>query len=774
MPLYAIILLTIEGCVSKPMPDERWWWDGGDKKYSVVAELYGSRLIINGRGEIRNNTWEKGRFEGFENISTVEIHKGITKIEKNVFKNSTNLRLVTIPNSVTYIGTEAFRGSGVVFVTLPAQMMVIRSRTFANCRDLTRITIPNTVTHIEEKAFASSGLMSVVIPNSVTHIGKEAFAGTDITSIVIPSSVISIGAEAFAYSKLKTVTISSGVIDIGKRAFGNCSNIVSINVDADNTEYSSINGVLFNKDKTVLIQYPTDKKDSVYIVPQSVKFIEKEAFIGNKNLTSITIPKNIWVESDAFSGSNLMSVQDGITVIGNYAFVSCKNSTLVTIPSSVTSIMWEMLGCTPTSINVADDNTEYSSIDGVLFNKNKTMLLKYPSGKKDRAYIIPNGVTAIKASICENLRTVTIPSSLTYISNNTLRCFNSDLISINVEDGNDKYSSIDGVLFNKDKTVLIQYPASKRDRTYTIPSSVTSIEKNAFSNCKNLLSVMIPNSVESIGKWAFYRCTSLTSVIIPNTVTSIGESAFANCTNLKSVTISNSVMYIGKEAFAHCVNLASINVEDGNDKYSSTNGVLFNKDKSHLIQYPASKLDHTYTIPNSVKSIGEFAFRGSSHLTSVIIPQSVTSIGEKAFLGCINLKSTTSINSIKEFVGCAVYHHIGLLSTIHNSLDFPKDGSLTGSRSRSDVQRVITQNVVDLRIQYSRRLDEKKSLCGIITVNFSINEHGKVISTQIAESTMNDLIFENIVIEKLRNWNFDKINKSGDVTEVMYPFLFLL
>ena len=232
-------------------------------------------------------------------------------------------------------------------------------------------------------------------------------------------------------------------------------------------------------------------------------------------------------------------------------------------------------------------------------------------------------------------------------------------------------------------------------KTVTISSGVTSIGNDAFSDCTSLTSVTIPNSVTSIGDYAFSDCSILTSVTIPDNVTSIGESAFdgtayyndisnwennevlyignhlikvkttirgdysikenticiadsafGGCDNLTSITIPNSVTSIGDDAFEDCNNLASITVNSNNNNYSSQDGVLFNKNKTTLIQYPMGNTRTSYTIPNSVTSIGSHAFYDCNNLTSVTIPNSVTSIGGYAFYSCDNLTSITIPNSV--------------------------------------------------------------------------------------------------------------------------------
>ena len=175
---------------------------------------------------------------------------------------------------------------------------------------------------------------------------------------------------------------------------------------------------------------------------------------------------------------------------------------------------------------------------------------------------IPNSVTSIGAFAfngCTSLTSVTIPDSVTSIETLAFDgC--TGLTSITVAPDNPAYVSENGIVMNKQRTVLICYPAGKKERQFTIPNSVTSIGDRAFKNCTNLASVTIPDSVTSIGEGAFEDCTSLTSVTIPNSVTSIGDWAFKSCTNLACVTIPNSVTSIGALAFNDCTSLTSVTI----------------------------------------------------------------------------------------------------------------------------------------------------------------------------------------------------------------------
>ena len=191
---------------------------------------------------------------------------------------------------------------------------------------------------------------------------------------------------------------------------------------------------------------------------------------------------------------------------------------------------------------------------------------------------------------------------------------------------------------------------------------VTSIGEMAFYQCGSLTSVTIPESVTSIGYQAFCECGSLPSVTIPGSVTSIGKFAFLSCSSLTTVTIPASVTEIVEGAFEDCSSLTEIIVENGNQNYTSESGVLFNIDKTELIQCPGGKTD-TYEIPESVTSIGGYAFSGCSSLTSVTIPESVTSIGEVAFKGCSSLTSVTIPESVTE-IGIYTFWNCSSLTSI--------------------------------------------------------------------------------------------------------------
>ena len=426
---------------------------------------------------------------------------------------------------------------------------------FAWCSSLTSITIPNSVTNIGIYAFREcTSLKSVTIPNSVTSIDKWAFDGcTNLTSVSIPESVMSIGWSAF----------------------GACRSLIAIDVAVDNKNYASMNGVLFNKDKTELLYYPCNKNDDIYTIPDSVTNIAEQAFNGCTSLKSVTIP-------------------NGVMSIDNYAFVYCRNITNITIPESVASIGdGAFSGCSSlTNITIPDSVTRIGSraFEETALLDSQTTPVKYADlwvvdcESDVENVIIKNGTKGISDYSfygCSSLIGITIPDGVTSIGEYAFSgC--SSLTSIAIPNG----------------VTEIGYRAFEGCRSLTsitIPNGVTSIDWYAFSGCTSLKSITIPNSVTSIGDSAFEDCSSLTSITIPNSVTEIGYSAFNGCTSLKTITIPNSVTSIGSSAFSGCTSLESI------------------------------------TIPDSVTSIGNWAFENCSSLKSITILNSVTSMGSNAF-----------------------------------------------------------------------------------------------------------------------------------------------
>ena len=542
---------------------------GDNVTYSLDTET--GVLTISGTGDM----YSYGPFYENTNIKSVIIENGVTSIGDGVFQGCTSLRSVTIPDSVTSIGDDAFYGC------------YFTSENFVNnsnveLDDSSKPTIVDT----DAGGFC-------IKDNELVNM-RPTYA---IGEITIPDSVTSISDYAFNdCTSLTSVTIPDSVTSIDDWTFSSCTSLTSIEVSGNNKNYSSADGVLFNKDKSELITYPAGKTDSEYVIPNSVISIGDSAFENCTSLTSVTIPDSV-TSIGRYTFENCTSltsvtIPNSVTSIGDYAFYNCTSLTSVTIPDSVTSIgSGAFSNCTSlTSIEVSGNNKSYSSADGVLFNKDKTELITYPAGKTDSEYVIPNSVTSIGYSAFENCTSLT---------------------------------------------------------SVTIPNDVTSIGYGVFQGCTSLTSVTIPNSVTSIDSSAFSSCTSLIGITIPNSVTSIGYGVFQDCTSLSSVTIPNSVTSIGDSAF--------YNTAYYNDESNWDNGVLCISDCLIDTNY---NFDSTtdYVIKDGTRIIADSAFSNCDNLISVTIPDSVTSIGDSAFENCTNLASITIGNGVTSIGRSAFYN----------------------------------------------------------------------------------------------------------------------
>jgi len=395
--------------------------------------------------EIENGILKKYTDE--DGVTEVVIPDGVKKIGEKAFFWCTSIKGITIPESVTEIEDAAFFWcTSLKSITIPESVTNIGDSAFYGCTSLTSITIPEGVTSIGWRAFSHIPWLEnypddfviindilykykgddsdIIIPENVTSIGKGAFYEcTNLKSITMPESVTSIGEMAFrGCISLTSITIPDSVTSIGKGAFYECTNLKSITM------------------------------------PESVTSIGEKAFRGCISLTSITIPDSVTsIGEMAFRGCiSLTSIKipDSVKSIGYDAFSNCTNLTSLTIGAGISTLENVPIYCNKLrEINVSKNNSIYLSVNGVLFNKTITKLIRFPKSYIDAEYMIPESVTSIGRD-----------------------AFNycTSLVSIN------------------------------------IPENVTSIGKGAFWGCKSLTDITIPESVKSIGSLAFNRGTKMT------------------------------------------------------------------------------------------------------------------------------------------------------------------------------------------------------------------------------------------------------------------------
>ena len=327
-----------------------------------------------------------------------------------------------------------------------------------------------------------------------------------------------------------------------------------------------------------------------------------------------------WDKIEDLSDEEYITVPEKYKKIGSVAFCKCHKLLEVTIPEWVDHIddsaFYECY--TLKRITVDPNNNNYSDVDGVLYSKDKKRLIKYPAGKESEGF--------------------TIDACVESIGDDALKacCFKY----MDVDADNPNYASENGVLYNKDKTVLLHYPMKKPETEFKVPNSVISIAEMAFYSQHHLEEIIFPGGLQKIGSSAFEN-SNLTGIVLPENLGRIYSGAFKNCKKLSgTITISKSIIDMYSDSFSNC-NITEILVHPDNPSYKSVEGVLFSKYGTELLTYPAGRKKPIYLIPASVEQIDHNAFDGAENLIKIIVPEGVRSIGVDAFKGCISLAGIT-------------------------------------------------------------------------------------------------------------------------------------
>ncbi len=477
---------------------------------------------------------------------------------------------------------------------------------------------------------------SVVVPSTilrhpVTSIGEFAFNGcTGLTNLTLSTNLTTIGDGAFGNcAGLKSVTLPDRVTSIADWAFEGCVGLTSI------------------------------------ALPTNLTRIGDTAFGMCAGLQSITLPDSVtsvgtWA-FHACTGLTNVTIGNGLTNIDDLTFLYCTGLTTITLPRSLTSMgVTPFAGCYGlTNFTVDPLNPNYSDRNGVVFSKDQTVLVAYPCGRVG-GYEVPEGVRSVGKSAFEatfGLTTLSLPESLTNIAMGAfLYC--TGLANLTIPNG---VTTIEHDAFAGCGEVA----------SITLGTNLTSLGSSAFDACSNLTTIAVPSSLTNIAPGAFGACPRLTNITVhtlnpsytdtggvlfskeqtallaypdgipggyavPEGVTRIEEGAFDRWTSLASLTVPKSVTNILEGSFAGGSNLTNISVDPLNRHYCDRDGVLFDKEQRTLFQYPGARAG-TYTVPDGVTTLGDYAFYGCNRLTSVTIPRTATNIGSGTFCSCNSL-----------------------------------------------------------------------------------------------------------------------------------------
>jgi len=525
-----------------------------------------------------------GAFAGCASLSEFTVGSG------NAYFSTVNTVLFNQNQTTLLIYPPA--KSGATYV-VQSTVTNLAGDAFYDASTLTNVTLPAGVLGIGDGAFMScTGLKAMSLPNSVASLGNYTFENCiSLTNITLSPNIASIGTNDFGLCfKLTGITLPAGITNIGDFAFDNCTNLPGVTI------------------------------------PGSVTSIGNLAFYNCENLTNVTLT-------------------NGVSSLGYSAFFDCLKLPSITLPASVMNLGPQaFLGCSSLATVYFLGNPP--AANATVFAGDTGTTLYYLSGATGWSSPF-GGATALLYPF----KTST----------------NAGTISINGYTGSANAVTIPAISFGLPVTTVSAGAFQNLSSLtgITLPGSLTNLGAFAFQGCNGLTNVTVPAYVNTIGIWAFSNCRGLTNITVnpanawyssangvlfnraqtaliqypagktgsysvPNGVTSIGTLAFDGSTHLTSVTLPVTVTNISDEVFQYCISLTNITVAAGNPVYDSVNGVLFGNQQTTLVAWPAG-LGGSYTVPNGVTNVMDYAFSFCNLLTTVTFPASLTSLEFNAF-----------------------------------------------------------------------------------------------------------------------------------------------
>ena len=625
-------------------------YKGTDESIVIPSEIDGKKVTVIGNSA----------FYGLKSLKNIEIPDGITSIENYAFCQCWSITSLSVPESVTSIGTGAFRFCGdLKEIKLPSNLTVLSDSLFGADANLEYITFGDA-----EKTD------TVIIPETVQKMGNYVFMNCEkIKNIKLPANLKSIGKTCFqGCISLTGLFIPQSVESIGGGIFGDCDALQSVEIEDENNNFIFKDGILYDVKNGILVSAVNSLIPEKVIVDECTKTIDYSAFADCNNLYEIEIPQGVVnIGEKAFARlDNLKNIDipDSVTNITTLAFYRCNGLVSVQVPGSVTAIKnGTFRECN--NLKKVILNEGVAKIEGSAFVFCSSLeQIKLPQS------LVSIGSGAFDN--CTSLISVELPDNAIISSDTFKECKNlSDIV---ISDTNNNYIVKNGILYNKNMTRILCYPAGIKDTEFFVPDTVKTIGDFAFYDTKALESINIPDSVTNIGTDAFGECSGLKEVVIPDSVTSMGEAVFYKCTSLEKVKLSVNITSPNPAVFQYCSSLKEV------------------------------------VLPESMKFISFFMFSYCKEITNIVLPDKLNSVLRSAFQNCDNLKNITVPKNVTTIQDYAFGYYYDEQSATYKKYDDFTISGYAGSKAQEYAEaneiRFIELNEKEttdgIKIEYSK------------------------------------------------------------------------
>ena len=642
--------------------DNAWWkfndgvftvWGNGavtdTKDFASYKTKTTSIVVEKGITEI-------GGFSGFTILTDISFSESIKSIKSSAFQDCEKLEKIDLTKGMEEIGDWAFAGCVKLNnITLGENITKIGYNAFAGCSGLKKVMM-NARLENEQQAFWKAGTegIDVVYGKGITKIGS-LFTKSTVRSVEIPEGVKTIGDSAFTdCEKLERIELPESMEQVGQYAFERCRGVSHLKIKSPNCIYDQSFGSfpgLGEKADNLTVEFG----EKVTEIPRLIRMggnVKHVKFDGEVEKIGDSV-------FDGWSNIEEIEIPESVKEIGDWAFAGCVKLGNITLGENITKIGYNAFGgCSglkKVMMNARLENEkrtfENAGSEGmdVIYGKGITKIGSLFTKSTVRSIEIPEGVKTIGDSAfedCEKLERIELPESMEQVGQYAFeRCRGVSHLKIKSPNCiyDQSFGSFPG-LGEKADNLTVEFGEKVTEiprlirmggnvKHVKFDGEVEKIGDSVFDGWSNIEEIEIPESVKEIGDWAFVGCVKLSNIILGPNITTVGYGAFYGLTNLTTVTLPSKLKDIAGNAFANCKNLKEYIVSDENKDLSAKDGVLYGKDETELISYPAGKDDQTEfdMLSMNVDTIREGAFDGNTALKSVKIGDDVQTIGEEAF-----------------------------------------------------------------------------------------------------------------------------------------------